>query len=51
VPVPNSFVTEQELAGAGALGQVQRDRVIRAQRSAAELQRVLAQGAGRLHLA
>jgi hypothetical protein len=51
VPVPNSVVTEHEVAGAGDLGQVQRDRVVGAQHSAGALQRVLAQGAGRLRFA
>jgi hypothetical protein len=51
VAVPSSIVTGHEVANAGVLGQVQRDRVVRAERPAAALQGVLAQGASRLHFA
>ena len=50
VVVPNSIVTEHEVADAGVLGQVQRDRMVGAERPAGALQGVLAQGAGRLRL-
>src|SRR3954454_11539046 len=49
--VGSSIATEQEVAGAGVLGEVQRDRVIRAEHSAAALQGVPAQSARRLQLA
>jgi hypothetical protein len=42
VPVPNSIVTEHEVANAGDLGQVQRDGVVRAEPLAAAPQHVLA---------
>ena len=48
--VPNSIVTEREMAGADGLRQGQRDRVVRTEHPAAALQRFLAQGAGRLRL-
>src|SRR3954453_3847380 len=49
--VGSSIVTEQEVVDAGVLGEVQRDRVIRAEHSAAALQGVPAQRARRLQLA
>jgi hypothetical protein len=48
---PSSIVTELKLAAAGGSGEIQRGGVVRAEHSAAALQRVLAQGAGRLSLA
>jgi len=51
VPVPDSIVTEHEVAGACDLGQVQRDRVVGAEHPTAALQDVLAQDVGRLDLA
>jgi hypothetical protein len=49
--VLSSIVTKLELAAASGLGQVQRGRMVRAERPVAALQGVLAQGAGRPHLA
>src|SRR4051794_15806711 len=49
--VYSGILIEQELAAAGGLGQVHRDRVVVAEHPAAALQAVLAQGAGRLRLA
>ena len=50
VAVRNCFVTEHEVADADGPGQVQGDRMVRAEQPAAALQGVLAQGAGRLPL-
>jgi hypothetical protein len=44
------IVSEQGAVGHGDLSQVQRDRVVRAERPSAALQGVLAQRAGRLRL-
>jgi hypothetical protein len=49
--VRGGTATEPEVRDADVLGQVQRDRVVRAEHLAAALQRVLAQRAGRLDLA
>jgi hypothetical protein len=49
--VRSSIVIEQEVAAAGGVRQVLRDRVVRAEHPVAALQRVLAQNASRLGLA
>ena len=45
------IVIEQEVAAADGLGDVPRDRVVRAEHPAVALQSVLAEGAGWLRLA